>query len=206
MIERIVVASSNPNKVREISEICGPVGLEFIAAPEGFNPEESGETFAENAYIKARSAAITTGEYALGDDSGLCVEAMGGAPGLFSARFEKTPEKRISKLLNILDTVPEEKRGAKFVCSMILVDPEGRKLKGFEGAVYGQILREVRGVNGFGYDPIFYLPSYNMTMAEIDSNTKNTISHRAMAMGPILDYVLRHNRYEVTKFKKTQKL
>ena len=90
MIKKVVIATANPNKVEEIKEIAGDIGIEFVCAPEGFGPVENGETFMENAYIKAREAALMTGMYALGDDSGLCVDAMGGAPGLYSSRFEKT--------------------------------------------------------------------------------------------------------------------
>ena len=109
MIKKVVIATTNVHKVEEIKEIAGDIGIEFVCAPEGFEPVENGETFAENAYIKAREAALMTGMYALGDDSGLCVEAMGGAPGIFSARFARTTKSRIEKLLGILKDVPEEK-------------------------------------------------------------------------------------------------
>ena len=140
MIKTVVIATSNPDKVEEINDIAADSGIEFICAPEKFNAVENGETFAENAYIKAREAALMTGMYALGDDSGLCVDAMGGAPGIYSSRFASTPKKRIIKLLDLLRNVPEEDRTAKFVCSMVLVDPEGQKVKGADGAVYGNII------------------------------------------------------------------
>ena len=143
--------------------------------------------------------------YALGDDSGLCVEAMGGAPGIYSSRFEKTSKNRIKKLLNILEEVPEHKRDAKFVCSMVLVDPEGKKLKGADGSVYGSITFKPKGTNGFGYDPIFYIPAYDKTMAQLSSDVKNEISHRSMALRPVIAYILRHNLYIQSKIKKAAK-
>lgn len=203
MIKKVVIATTNPHKVEEIKEIAGDIGIDFVCAPEGFSPIENGETFAENAYIKAREAALLTGMYALGDDSGLCVDAMGGAPGLYSARFAKTPKSRIDKLLDILKEVPQNKRMAKFVCSMVLVDPEGRKLKGFDGSVHGSIGLSPKGDNGFGYDPVFYLPAYDMTMAQIPSRIKNEISHRSMALKPVVEYIVRHNKYVNTKMKKS---
>lgn len=205
MIKKVVIATANPNKVEEIKEIAGDIGIEFVCAPEGFGPVENGETFAENAYIKAREAALMTGMYSLGDDSGLCVDAMGGAPGIYSSRFEKTSKNRIKKLLNILEDVPEQKRDAKFVCSMVLVDPEGKKLKGADGSVYGSITFKPKGTNGFGYDPVFYIPAYDKTMAQLSSDVKNEISHRSMALRPVIAYILRHNLYIQSKIKKAAK-
>ncbi len=205
MIKKVVIATTNVHKVEEIKEIAGDIGIEFVCAPEGFEPVENGETFAENAYIKAREAALMTGMYALGDDSGLCVEAMGGAPGIFSARFARTTKSRIEKLLGILKDVPEEKRGAKFVCSMVLVDPEGRKLKGVDGSVHGTIGFEPEGLHGFGYDPVFFIPAYGKTMAQLPADVKNEISHRAMALKPVIKYILRHNQYILFKQRKEER-
>lgn len=202
MIKKVVIATTNNHKLEEIKQIAGDIGIEFVCAPEGFKPVESGATYTENAYIKAREAALLTGMYALGDDTGLCVEAMGGAPGLYSARFANTAKGRITKLLDILEEVPEEKRGAKFVCSMVLVDPEGKKLKGVDGSVYGSIATKPKGSKGFGYDPIFYLPAYDKTMAQLPANIKNEISHRAMAMKPVIEYIIRHNKYIKSKIQK----
>lgn len=205
MIKTVVIATSNPDKVEEINDIAADSGIEFICAPEKFNAVENGETFAENAYIKAREAALMTGMYALGDDSGLCVDAMGGAPGIYSSRFASTPKKRIIKLLDLLRNVPEGDRTAKFVCSMVLVDPEGQKVKGADGAVYGNIISNPIGTHGFGYDPVFYIPAYNKTMAQLSSEIKNQISHRAVALEEIIAYIIRHNNYLKTKARKKAK-
>ena len=191
-MKQIVLATSNPNKLREINEIASSFGVQFESAPEGFNPEENGKTFEENAYIKASEAAKLTGKIALADDTGLCVEALNGEPGIYSARFAKTQEEKISKMLSLLKNVPKEKRSAFFICSMVIVNPKGETLFSSVGKINGMIDTKPAGVNGFGYDPIFFIPSENKTMAELTEKEKNTISHRALALKDVLNYII-HN-------------
>ena len=127
-----------------------------------------------------------TNKIALADDTGLCVEALNGRPGIYSARYAKTQDEKISKLLKELDGLPIEKRSAYFVCAMVLVDPNGKILHSSKGKIDGYIDLEAKGVKGFGYDPIFFIPAQNRTMAELTENEKNTISHRALALKDML--------------------
>ena len=146
--------------------------------------EEIGQTFAENARLKAVSLAAATGLPALADDSGLCVDALGGAPGIYSARWagpEATDADRNAKLLNAVAEVPEESRTARFVCAAALALPDGTVWT-TQGECAGVILREGRGTGGFGYDPLFLFPDVNRTMAELTPVQKNTCSHRALAL------------------------
>jgi XTP/dITP diphosphohydrolase len=184
---RVVLATRNAGKVREFADLLGAVGhaVEFVpldaSAPE---PEETGATFLENALIKARSAAAVTDLPALADDSGLCVDALGGGPGVHSARYaEGTDETRSQKLLRVLDGAPEEERTARFVCVLALVSPDGTILATAEGACEGRITRAPRGAEGFGYDPVFEVDgdAAGRTMAELTSAEKRAVSHRGRA-------------------------
>ena len=146
--------------------------------------EEAGQTFAENARLKAVALAAATNLPALADDSGLCVEALGGAPGIYSARWawpEATDADRNAKLLGALNGVPEQARAARFVCAVALALPDGA-IWTAQGECAGVILREERGENGFGYDPLFLFPDLNQTMAELTPAQKNNRSHRALAV------------------------
>ena len=184
---RIVFATGNPHKLQEINEISRDSGIEFILPPADFDPEETGTTFEENSYIKAKEAALLSNCIALADDSGLCVEALNGEPGIHSARYAETPQARIDKLLNNLANVSNRK--AKFVCAMTLVDEFGNVLDKEIGECYGEIATEQSGTNGFGYDPVFVVDGYGVTMAEMSEDLKNSISHRANALGKIISYV-----------------
>lgn len=185
----IVIATANPNKLEEISEINCFKNIEFSIVKGDFNPVESGDTFEENAFIKAKAAADIMKTYCLADDSGLCVDALDGAPGLHSARYAGTQEEKIQKLIkNLKDVNPEEKT-AHFISVMVLVDSEGTVLHKTEGTVNGIIIDSPKGSKGFGYDPIFYVPEYNLTMAEMDSKEKNSISHRAKALNLMLEWI-----------------
>jgi XTP/dITP diphosphohydrolase len=184
---RLVVATSNPGKAREIAEILAGLPIEVLslsdypAIPE---VEESGSTFEENALIKALHAAQYTGEAVLADDSGLEVDALDGKPGIHSSRFAgpgATDAQKNELLLQMLADVPDDKRTARFRCVAALVAPSGDYWT-FDGACEGRIIHESRGSNGFGYDPLFYVPDYDMTMAELPAEVKNRISHRAKAM------------------------
>ena len=186
---KIVLATGNPNKVREINKILGMKKIEFIMPPEGFNPIEDGDTFEANALIKALEANKATGMPTLADDSGLCVDALNGEPGIYSARYAGTQPEKIEKLLHALKDVPAEKRGAKFVCAMVYLNKLGETLCTVRGECKGKIAFNPSGKNGFGYDPIFIVDGGHLTMAEMSEEIKNTISHRAVALQKILGWI-----------------
>lgn len=183
--DTLVVASHNAGKVREIFALLAPFGIAVKGAAELglIEPAETGETFAENAILKARTAALAAKRPALADDSGLAVMALAGAPGIFSARW--AGEKRdfalaMSKVERALDHLKEKDRSAKFVCALALSDADGNT-QVFEGEVNGQLTFPPRGDKGFGYDPIFVADGMNETFGEIDPVQKHAISHRARA-------------------------
>lgn len=186
---KIVLATSNPHKVEEINAITKDLSVEFVLPTESFDPVEDGETFEANALIKAKEANRLTNMPTLADDSGLCVDALDGEPGIQSARYADTPKGRIEKLLNALKDVPLEKRGAKFVCAMTLLDKDGKVLFSDRGECHGKIGFEARGINGFGYDPIFIVNDGDLTMAELSEDKKNKISHRALALGKVINFL-----------------
>ncbi len=197
---RLLVATSNPGKVREFVELIGP------ALPEGSQlvsladlklpaPDETGTSFAENAAQKARASALASQLWTLGDDSGLCVDALNGQPGIHSARYAPTDAERRTKLLAALLRAPEGRRQAHFECALALVSPDGQRLFRAEGRVDGTIAGAPRGSNGFGYDPIF-LPdeAAGRTLAELNPTQKNALSHRGRALRrllPVLSQLLR---------------
>ena len=184
---KIIFATNNKHKVQEINEIVKDSGIDFDLPPAEFDPIETGQTFEENSYIKAYEAAKLTGQIALADDSGLCVEALNGAPGIHSARYAETQDLRIAKLLKELDSV--DNRKAKFVCCMTLVSPDGEILNKVIGECYGEIVSESKGSHGFGYDPIFKPIGYKETLAELGEDVKNGISHRGNALRAMLDFI-----------------
>lgn len=185
----IVLATSNPHKVEEINAITKDLDIRFILPPKGFNPVENGQTFEENALIKAKEANKLTNMPTLADDSGLCVEALDWGPGIYSCRYADTPKARIDKLLNELKDVPDEKRNAKFVCAMVLLDKSGEVLFSDRGECFGKIGFKRKGTNGFGYDPVFVVNGDNLTMAELSEEEKNKISHRALALNKVVNYI-----------------
>ena len=187
---KITIGTGNEHKVVEINEItkaCGYSDIEFIPAPKGFSPIESGETFEENSLIKSREAATLSGMVSLADDSGLCIEALNGAPGLYSARYGGSQEEKINRVLKELEGV--ENRRAKFVCTMSLVDKNGEIIRITKGECHGQIIHERRGENGFGYDPIFLPDGYDITIAQMSEEMKNSISHRGRALTEMLKFI-----------------
>ncbi|HEY9870622.1 MAG TPA: RdgB/HAM1 family non-canonical purine NTP pyrophosphatase [Candidatus Obscuribacterales bacterium] len=188
---RIVLATRNPGKLAELTEMGGQVPwLELVLAPEGFAPDETGKTFFENASIKARAAAKLTGLPALADDSGLVVEALDGKPGIQSARWcEGSDADRRAKLLSALEGVAEERRLAAFMCVMVLCDRSGNVLHSVIRAWPGRIGLTERGANGFGYDPIFYLLDRDITAAELSRQEKNRLSHRGQAWRAMLSFL-----------------
>jgi len=186
MNPKLLVATRNPGKMRELRILFSDLPVAVLTLDEaGMNEEtaETGDTYAANALLKANAAYQATGLLSLGDDSGLEVDALGGRPGLYSARYgEGTltwPERR-AKLLGELEGVPEEKRTARFRCAIALCAP-GQPPTTLEGVCEGRIAFAPAGSGGFGYDPIFYLPDYGCTMAELDEEAKNQISHRGRA-------------------------
>lgn len=192
---KIVLATSNPHKVEEINAITNDLGIEFVLPPKGFDPIENGKTFEENAIIKAKEANKLTNMPVLADDSGLCVEALGGGPGIYSCRYADTPKARIDKLLKELKNIPLEKRGAKFVCAMVLLDENGDILFSDNGECFGEIAFEPKGTNGFGYDPVFIINDRDITMAELSEDEKNKISHRAFALNKVINFI--KNYYKI---------
>ncbi len=184
---KIVFATGNLHKLQEINEISRDSGVEFILPPEGFNSAETGTTFEENSFQKAKEAASLSRTITLADDSGLCVEALGGAPGIYSARYAETPQDRINKLLTNL--APFTNRNAKFVCVMTLVDEFGNVLNREIGECHGKIAKSPSGINGFGYDPIFIADGYGVTLADMSEDLKNSISHRSAALLKMLSYI-----------------
>ncbi len=189
MTQTIVFATGNAHKLQEIQDIANGTEIEFVLPQEGFKPVEDGKTFEENSFIKAKEAARVSGKTSLADDSGLCVEALDGAPGIYSARFAETPQKRIDKLLGELKN--KDNRNAKFVCAMTLVDKNGKILFQTRGECFGKIAYKQSGVNGFGYDPVFLTQDtdYKQTMAEMSEEDKNKISHRGRALRKVLEYL-----------------
>ena len=184
---KIVLGTNNLHKLEEMNEIGKEYGLEFILPPKEFNPDETGKNFEENSYIKAKAAQELTNMTTLADDSGLCVEALNGAPGLYSSRYAGTQQEKIAKLLKELEN--ETNRKAKFVCCMTLLKGDGELLTQVFGECHGEIIKEAKGINGFGYDPIFLVEGTDTTMAEMSEDEKNKISHRAVALGKIIEYI-----------------
>ena len=193
---KLVLASGNAGKLAELRDLLGDAGIDLHAQSEfGVeDAEETGLTFVENAILKARHAARATGLPALGDDSGLCVDALDGAPGLYSARYAGThgdAGANIVKLLGALRDVPEDRRTARFVCVLALLrhadDPQPLIA---EGMWEGRILSAPRGDGGFGYDPVFFDPERNMGAAELEAALKNRISHRGRALALLRDTLL----------------
>ena len=185
---KLILASNNAHKVREFNEILSPLGIELIPQSQAgcnFEVDETGTTFEENAYLKAAAVTAVTGLAAVADDSGLEIDAMDKAPGVYSARFmgEDTPyAERFKAIFEKLEGVPEEKRTARFVSCIAAAFPDGRRLTSLD-TVEGIIGYEVKGENGFGYDPIFFVPEKGRYMAELSAEEKNAISHRGKALG-----------------------
>lgn len=183
----IILASRNRKKAREVAEILAPAGFTVIPVtdfPDVPEVDEDGQTFAENAAKKAREVALKLNRWVIGEDSGLRVDALGGAPGIYSARYSgegATDERNNQKLIAELNDVSDETRGAGYVCSVALSDPQGQIRIACEGTCRGRILREAQGNGGFGYDPYFLIPEYHLTFGELSSVVKHRLSHRARA-------------------------
>lgn len=197
---KLILATNNQNKLREIREMLADTAIQVVSQREAgieLDVEENGTTFAENAAIKARAIWETVngrGEpcYVLADDSGLAVDALGGQPGVYSHRWageNATDADRIQKLLDEMKNVPDGERGAHFACVMCLIAPDGQEQL-FEGKVIGEIMREPRGENGFGYDPVFAYQG--QSFAEIPAAEKNAVSHRFRALKQVAEFFGAH--------------
>jgi len=188
--QEVVIATRNPGKLREMKAILAPLSLQLLSLkdfPEIPDVVEDGATFSENAGKKAKAVAHLTGHPAIADDSGLCVDALQGRPGVFSSRFageKATDQKRCQKVLDEMAGVPEDQRGAEFICAMTIASPDG-KMQIVEGKCRGRITFAPQGKHGFGFDPIFFVPKFGKTMAELEPEVKNRISHRAQALKKI---------------------
>ncbi len=186
-MSRIIFATGNAGKMREIREILADLGMEILSMREAgadIDIEENGTSYEENALIKARAVAKVTGELVLADDSGLEIDALGGEPGVYSARYlgEDTPYSvKNANLISRLEGVPDEERTARFVCAIAAVLPDGRELT-TRAAIEGRIGYEEKGQGGFGYDPIFFVPQFGKTTAELTAEEKNKVSHRGKAL------------------------
>ena len=194
---KLLIATHNPGKKREYAELLQGLNVELITLDDlgiGEAVEEDGESYAENALLKAQFYAAAEGVLTLADDSGLEVDALGGAPGVLTARYAgegATDEQRYSLLLRQLREVPDERRTARFRCAIALAWPDG-PTEVTQGTCEGRITHKPRGKHGFGYDPVFYVPKYGCTMAELPLEIKNRISHRARAAAAARE-ILRSN-------------
>jgi XTP/dITP diphosphohydrolase len=179
-IENLVIASGNHGKVEEFKDYLNGLGFTLLPKPDAVEVEETGATFIENAHLKASQVAIATQQWALADDSGLEVIALNGAPGVFSARYGNSDPERIARILAELGDQPQ--REAQFVCAIALASPDGKIAADAIGICKGEILHKPLGDQGFGYDPIFYVPQYNLTFAQMSPQLKAEISHRGQAL------------------------
>lgn len=190
MVNRIIFATGNEGKMKEIRMILGDLDIPVVSMKEaGISADikEDGTTFEENALIKAKTISEMTGELVLADDSGLEIDALNGEPGVYSARYmgeDTSYHIKNANLVQRLEGVPDEKRTARFVCAMAASFPDGNTIT-TRGTIEGRIGYEERGENGFGYDPIFYLPEYGCSTAELSLEKKNELSHRGKALRAI---------------------
>lgn len=192
-MQKVVLATGNPGKVRELADLLADFGLNVVAQTElGVeSAEETGLTFIENAILKARHAAQITGLPAIADDSGLAVDALGGAPGIYSARYagvDASDQQNLDKLLVALKDVPQGSRGAQFHCVLVYMrHAEDPTPLVFHGCWAGEITHVAAGEGGFGYDPIFYIPELGLTAAELSRDEKSAVSHRGKALKLMLE-------------------
>jgi len=190
----LILATKNKHKVEELKKLFDDADLKMFSLldlPNIPNVIEDGKTFLENARKKAREIAALTGKMTLADDTGLAVNALDGAPGVYSARYsgrDKDYQANNQKLLEEMIKIPDEKRQAAFVCVMVLITPDGKEFD-VEGRCEGMILKELKGDGGFGYDPLFFIPHLNKTLAELSMDEKNKISHRGIALRKIREII-----------------
>jgi XTP/dITP diphosphohydrolase len=196
MHEELVLGTTNAGKVRELAALLEPHGIQVVSlreCPRSVSVEETGTTFAENAALKASQQAIALSRWVLAEDSGLCVDALDGAPGIHSARFSAGgDDANNSLLLERLAAVPAIRRGAHYACHAALSDPRGTIVARSQGTCHGRIATASEGQGGFGYDPLFIVPEYHRSFGELAPEVKGVISHRARAMRAILPAILAH--------------
>jgi XTP/dITP diphosphohydrolase len=185
-MQQMILATGNPGKCLELQALLAPTGWQILPKSSALEIEETGNTFQENAHLKALQVAKATGHWALADDSGLEVDALGGAPGVYSARYGSDDTHRISRLLTALKQI--EIRTARFVCVLAIASPE-EVILSVEGICHGEILHAPQGSGGFGYDPIFWVPELKKTFAELSADEKSLHSHRGKAMAALLKAV-----------------
>ena len=183
-MKTLIVATGNPGKLQEMQEYLLGLNWQLKLKPPELDIEETGTTFLENAILKASEVAKALGEWAIADDSGLAVDALNGAPGIYSARYGNSDEARIERLLKALGT--NDNRKAQFVCAIALARPDGSIALQTEGICSGEILTTPQGSQGFGYDPIFYVPQYQQTFAQMTPELKRDVSHRGQAFATLL--------------------
>lgn len=186
-MKTLIVATSNPGKLQEMQEYLTGLNWELKLKPPELEIEETGQTFRENAILKASQVAKVLGQWAIADDSGLAVDALNGAPGLYSARYGPTDEQRINRVLTELGD--HDNRKAKFICAIAIARPDGSVALETEGICPGEILKTPQGTQGFGYDPIFYVPQYQQTFGQMTSDLKRDISHRGQAFATLLPQI-----------------
>jgi XTP/dITP diphosphohydrolase len=187
----LIVATSNPGKILEMQPYLGSTlpNWQLQLKPKELEIEETGSTFLENACLKAAQVAAALGEWAIADDSGLCIDALDGAPGIYSARYDSSPQACIDRVLRELEG--QSNRKAHFTCALAVARPDGSIALQTEGICPGEILEAQIGEGGFGYDPIFYLPEYQATFAEMSVELKNKISHRGRAFQQLVPDLVR---------------
>ncbi|CAD5913420.1 dITP/XTP pyrophosphatase [Planktothrix tepida] len=183
-MKKLIVATGNLGKLKEMQAYLEGLEIELQLKPQDLEIEETGTTFIENAGLKASQVALATGEWAIADDSGLAVEALNGAPGLYSARYAPTEAECIVRLLKELGDTPN--RNAQFICAVAVAPPDGSIAIEYEGICQGTITLEPQGTGGFGYDPIFYVPEVQMTFAQMPAELKHQLSHRGQAFQGVL--------------------
>jgi len=192
MSRTLVLGTHNRKKGIELAELVAPWGVQVRTLadfPDALSVVEDGDSFAANARKKAQQQAAHLQHWVLGEDSGLVVDALGGAPGIYSARFagpDATDEKNNARLLAELDATPADRRTAHYVCYAVLANPDGVSVAETAGVCHGRILTEPRGTAGFGYDPLFEIPEYHRTFAELGAAVKGCLSHRARALRQLL--------------------
>jgi XTP/dITP diphosphohydrolase len=184
LVSPLVVATQNPGKLKEFQHHLSGISWELQMMPSSLDVEETGKTFMENACLKASQVAKALGQWAIADDSGLEVAALNGAPGVYSARYGQDDADRIARLLRELgDTI---QRSAQFVCAIAVARPDGEIVEQAEGTCPGEILYEMQGRGGFGYDPVFYVPEMGLSYAEMTKDQKREISHRGRAIALLM--------------------
>ena len=187
-MKRLYLASKNQGKIEEYKKLLLDVNCRLLLQPESIEVEENGVTFRENAIKKASEVSKKTGNYAIADDSGICIDALDGKPGIYSSRYAENDQKRIEKVLTELDG--EEDRGAFFMANICVCSPNGNVILESEAKCFGNIILKPRGKRGFGYDPIFEELSSKLTFAEMNNNLKDLCSHRGKALKKIIPQLL----------------